>query len=226
LIDASTGAVIQALPGGLEVAHAPTGQMFAVQGDAEVDVWRYDEHGIEPAFTDRGEDCGRGLAWSPGTEGLLAYRCLGSLRVVRPTDGSEQFRYPMTDLMAQSAGNTAWAPDASRVVFATRQQNDAAQVCGIAVADLRSGDLSTLLSRQGQLCGFGETSWSEDGRAIFVGDGADVVQFDVDLANESRRLRGQQSEVRIAKLVRWQGVLYILSLSDDGVFKSFELLGD
>ena len=225
VIDASTGAVVHVVPGGLEVAHSPAGNLFAVQGDARLDVWRYDADGIELAFTDLGEDCGRNLAWSPGTDGLLAYRCLGSLRVARPADGSEPYRYPMTDLVAQSAGNTAWAPDASRVVFATRQQNDASQVCRIAVADLRSGDLSTLLSRQAP-CGFGETAWSEDGQTIFVGDGADVVQFDVDLANESRRLRGHRAEVRIAKLVRWQAVLYILSLSSDGVFKSFELLGD
>jgi Tol biopolymer transport system component len=222
VVDASSGAVVHEVPDGLEVAHAPTGDMFAVQGDARLDVWRYDESGIELTFTDQGEDCGRSLAWSPDTDGLLAYRCLGSLRVVRPADGSERFRYPMTDLVAQSAGNTAWAPDASRVVFATRQQNGDAQTCRIAVADLRSGDLSTLLSRQ-EPCGFGETSWSEDGHAIFVGDGRDVVRYDTDLARESRRLRGHPSDVRIAKVVESNGAQYLLSISSDGVFKSFDL---
>ena len=225
VVDATSGEVVGEVPDGLEVAHAPTGNLFAVQGDARVDVWRYDADGVELAFTDLGEDCGRNLAWSSGTHGLLAYRCLGSLRVVRPADGSQQFRYPMTDLVAQSAGNTAWAPDASRIVFATRHQNGATQTCRISVADLRSGDVSNLLSWEGPLC-YSDTAWSEDGNEIFVSDGRDIVRFDVDLARESRRLRGHRTDVQIAKLMRWEGQLYMLSISSDGSFKTFELLGE
>lgn len=223
VVDAATGAVVHTMKGGIEIAHAPTGHLVAIQGDARLDVWRYDATKIESVFTDQGQDCGRSPAWSVGADQLLAYRCIGSLRVVRPADGSQKFRYPMTDLVGEFAGHTAWAPDAMRVAFATRAKSGASQICRLAVADVRSGDLSSTPFTGTGYCGFDDTTWSADGRTMFVCDGNDVVEYDVGAGRKSRRLRGQRSDVRSARVVTSRGAPYVLSISTDGVFKSFAL---